>query len=126
MVGLGKKQFSIEEAECIKEALVRSKIKIENQMSLRNKIKSLEVGLTRQAMLDIMGEPDSVGVTSRKYRVPSIFKYGPYQIFFVDSKGNRDGFLTNIHQYDKTGNIVEVILKEGVKRKYNEEIYSVH
>lgn len=37
---------------------------------------------TRQEILNIFGEPDDIGVTSRKYPVPSVFKYGDIEIHF--------------------------------------------
>lgn len=40
------------------------------------------IGKTREEVIEIMGEPDHQGGTSRKYKTPSIYKYDKYEIHF--------------------------------------------
>lgn len=42
----------------------------------------LMLGRSREEVVEALGEPDSKGVTSRKYRCPSAFLYGRYEIHF--------------------------------------------
>lgn len=42
----------------------------------------LHLGMTRAEVRATLGDPDALGVTSRKYRTPACFKYGEVQLFF--------------------------------------------
>jgi hypothetical protein len=42
----------------------------------------LRVGMTRQEVVEAIGEPEDTGGTSRKYKTPSCYKYGEIQLFF--------------------------------------------
>jgi hypothetical protein len=55
-------------------------------MSLAEKIR---VGMSRQEVISVVGPPDDVGGTSRKYRQPSIFKYGRIELHFEPWKNGR-------------------------------------
>jgi hypothetical protein len=60
----------------------------------------LRRGLTRNEVKALLGEPDAVGCTSRRYRTPSCYRYGDVQLFF----GLRaaDG-LTMVFSEDENG-----------------------
>lgn len=43
----------------------------------------LRIGMLRDDIVKILGEPDDVGMTSRKYKVPSIWLYGDIEFHFI-------------------------------------------
>lgn len=45
----------------------------------------LKPGMSAEEVRRLLGEPDAVGGTSRKYRRPSIWLYGPVEIYFRQS-----------------------------------------
>ena len=47
--------------------------------------KKLRIGMTRQEVVSILGEPDEIGGSSKKYQAPSIFKYGEIELHFEQS-----------------------------------------
>jgi hypothetical protein len=46
----------------------------------------IRLGMTRQELEAVLGIPDAVGGTSRKYRTPSILKYGDVEFVFPVAK----------------------------------------
>jgi hypothetical protein len=44
------------------------------------------MGMTRAELRALLGEPDDVGCISRKYKVPSIWKYGDVEFAFPPAK----------------------------------------
>lgn len=40
------------------------------------------MGLTREKVIEAIGEPKDKGVTSRKYKTPAIFKYKDFELHF--------------------------------------------
>jgi hypothetical protein len=46
----------------------------------------IRLGMSRQELQAILGAPDEVGGTSRKYKVDSIFKYGDVQFVFPPAR----------------------------------------
>jgi hypothetical protein len=42
----------------------------------------IRIGMTRGEVVQALGPPDDQGVTSRKYRTPSLSKYGEIEIHF--------------------------------------------
>jgi hypothetical protein len=46
----------------------------------------LRLGMTRAELHGILGPPDEEGGTSRKYRMPSIYKYGDVQFVFPGAR----------------------------------------
>ena len=52
---------------------------------------SIRIGMTRQDVKALLGEPCAMGCTSRKYPTPSCFKYGDVQVFFGPRA--RDGLI---------------------------------
>jgi len=63
-------------------------------------VEKLRVGMSRQEVLAVLGSPDDVGGTSRKYREPSIFKYGEIELHFERGK---DGRLLRAYTEDGQG-----------------------
>lgn len=47
---------------------------------------SFYLGMTREELVDTLGEPDAKGVTSRKYPTPSVFKYDQVEFHFLPWK----------------------------------------
>lgn len=43
----------------------------------------IELGMTREEVIAILGEPDVKGGTSRKYPIPHVFKYGDIELWFL-------------------------------------------
>lgn len=42
----------------------------------------LRLGMTRDELKAVLGEPDDVGVTSQRWRTPAIFKYAELEFHF--------------------------------------------
>lgn len=55
-------------------------------------VKEIPLGLTREEVVSLLGEPDFKGGTSRKYRRPSCYKYGNIELWF----GRKDGKLHSV------------------------------
>jgi hypothetical protein len=64
-------------------------------------IRRIRIGMTRAEVIEALGPPDDVGVTSRKYRTPSIFKYGEIELHFEPWK---DGRLVRAYTEDEDRN----------------------
>lgn len=56
-----------------------------------NLLKEIGIGITREEVVAVAGNPDDTGGVSRKYRTPSIYKYGAIELHFEKSK---EGKLT--------------------------------
>lgn len=61
----------------------------------------IRIGMTRAEVIEALGPPDDVGGTSRKYRTPSIFKYGEIELHFEPWK---DGTLVRAYTEDEHRN----------------------
>jgi hypothetical protein len=59
-------------------------------------MKNIELGMTREEVVAILGEPQMAGGTSRKYPVPSIYVYPTQELVFEPWK---NGSLIKIKQY---------------------------
>jgi hypothetical protein len=58
--------------------------------TLANILTNVRLGMTRDEVVAVIGEPDAKGGTSRKYPTPSIYKYGDIELHF---QGWKDGIL---------------------------------
>ncbi len=48
-----------------------------------NKIVAMvSLGMTREQVIETLGEPNATGNTSRKFKTPSVFKYGDIELWF--------------------------------------------
>jgi hypothetical protein len=47
-------------------------------------------GMTRAELRALLGDPDDVGCTSRKYKEPSIWKYGEVEFAFPAARSARE------------------------------------
>jgi len=54
-------------------------------------LSKIKLGMTREEVVAILGEPDAKGGSTRKYPTPSVFKYGDVEIHF---QGWKKGTLT--------------------------------
>ena len=70
----------------------------------------IQIGMTRGEVVAILGQPDDVGVTTRKYKTPSIYKYGEIELHFESWKA---GTLWMAYQEDEHGNGI-VLLGPGM------------
>lgn len=67
----------------------------------------LRIGMTRDKVITELGEPDKMGGTSRKHRLPSVFKYGEIEVHFGQGPSGR---LFLVYSEDDEGNGI-VLLK---------------
>ncbi len=77
----------------------------------KNNIHRLRNGMTRRDVVAVCGEPDDTGGTSRKYPVPSVYKYdfGIYNVQLFFGPGADDGLLWATY-YNPEGERVELSL----------------
>ena len=54
-----------------------------------NVVERIRIGMTREEVVERLGPPDDVGITSRKYRTPAIYKYGEIELHFEPWKSGR-------------------------------------
>ena len=59
----------------------KQKERLEEIRKIEQKFSSM-LGKTRKDVISKLGDPDDKGGTSRKYRTPSVFLYGNYEIHF--------------------------------------------
>jgi hypothetical protein len=50
----------------------------------------IRAGMTRAELRALLGEPDDVGCISRKYKEPSIWKYGEVEFAFPAARSARE------------------------------------
>ena len=79
---------------------------------------SVCLGMTRAQVESSLGKPDDVGGTSRKYRQPSIWKYGDVELHFVP--GDDSLFLIHLDDFDvpSGGKLIDFdpwIIQRGLK-----------
>jgi hypothetical protein len=56
----------------------------------------VRLGMTRRELQALMGVPDDVGGTSRKYHFPSIFMYGDVQFVFPSAKSQEETVMQGL------------------------------
>lgn len=64
-------------------------------------LKKVRIGMSRTDVVSALGPPDAQGGTSRKYKTPSIYKYGEVELHFEPW---RDGRLVMAYIEDADGN----------------------
>jgi hypothetical protein len=74
-------------------------------------LSNVRVGMTRDEVVAVFGEPDDMGVTSRKYKTPSVYLYGRIEFYFESRKS---GGLTWVQEVDESG--------EHLRRLFPQEI----
>lgn len=57
--------------------------------------------MTREEVVAVLGSPDALGGTSRKYRTASIYRYGRIEVHFEPWKA---GTLWMVYTEDEEGN----------------------
>lgn len=77
-------------------------------MSPETLLARARIGMTREEIVEVLGEPDDVGYVSRKRRTPNIYVYRGVELHFEPSKTGR---LSMIYAEDDDGN-VQLLLKE--------------
>ncbi len=65
------------------------------------------LGMTRDQVRAVLGEPDDTGGTSRKQRIPSVWKYGEVELHF-DTVGITSGTLGRFFWDDVDGNWISI------------------
>ncbi len=60
----------------------------------------VRIGMTHEEVISILGKPDEIGGTSRKYKTPSICKYGDIELHF---KPGKTGLLWMAYCEDEQG-----------------------
>jgi hypothetical protein len=45
-------------------------------------VDKVRIGMTREEVVSVLGQPDDVSVVSRKERRPAIYKYGDIELYF--------------------------------------------
>ena len=68
---------------------------------MRELLRQVRIGMTRDEIVAVLGPPDDKGCTSRKYRTPSIYKYGDIELHFEPWKTGR---LRLVYTEDMNGN----------------------
>ena len=76
-------------------------------------IENLRIGMSREEVVAILGEPDKQGGTSRKYNTPSILKYGQIEFIFERWKS---GGLVEAYEADEYGCYVQKVFPLPVTR----------
>ena len=70
-------------------------------MSPEELVSQVCIGMTRDEVVAALGPPDDMGATSRKYRTPSIYRYGRIEVCFEPWK---TGTLHMVYTEDDEGN----------------------
>jgi hypothetical protein len=52
-------------------------------------LRRIRIGMTREEVIASLGTPTDTGCTSRKYKSPSIYKYGDVEMHFEPGPGGR-------------------------------------
>ena len=65
----------------------------------------IRLGMTRNQVRAVLGEPDDVGGTSRKYKIPCCWKYGDVEFFWPPARS-----ATNAEQ-----DSLELVMVDGLE-----------
>ena len=80
----------------------------------------LRLGQTRAAVALFLGPPDDVGGTSRRYRRPTIWKYGDFELYFSPGGDALSGIQTDTFTMPHGGPHVQIDpwhLRNGVAQQ---------
>lgn len=83
-------------------------------------IGNLRLGVTAEDVRELLGPPDDVGGTSRKYPRPSIYVYGSVELFFSQSRPARCvGIWWYAHRgpFCLTTDATQQLLSPGMRRE---------
>ena len=69
-------------------------------------VEKLRIGMTREDVVRILGQPDDTGRTSCLYETPSIYKYRDIELHFTPG---RNGLLWMVYKEDDAGNGVVLL-----------------
>ena len=69
-------------------------------------VEKLRIGMTREDVVRILGQPDDTGGASRKYRTPCIYKYRDIELHFTNG---RNGLLWMVYKEDDAENGVVLL-----------------
>lgn len=72
-------------------------------------VAKLRQGMNREEVVSAIGEPEDKGGTSRKYKTPSVYKYGDLQLWFEPWKSGKLFAIwrESIHRYVPFDNPVD-------------------
>lgn len=54
---------------------------------------NIHLGMNRDEVVAVLGEPDAVGGSSRKYKTPGIYRYGEIEYHFLPWKAGKLAFI---------------------------------
>jgi hypothetical protein len=66
-------------------------------ISARIKAGQIRLGMTRTELRTLLGEPDAMGCSSRKNKVPSVWKYGEVEFSFLPARSLRVAERHGLH-----------------------------
>lgn len=69
-------------------------------------VHSLRIGMTREEVVRVLGQPDDTGGTSNKHKTPRIYKYCDIELHFTNG---RNGLLWMVYKEDDAGNSVVLL-----------------
>jgi hypothetical protein len=71
-------------------------------------LRKINLDMTREDIIRLLGQPDAKGGTSRKYKTPRVFKYGNIEFHFLPWKS---GTLAFVQEVDNKFNQKRILLK---------------
>jgi len=75
-------------------------------MTAEDIISKVQLGMCRITVEALLGKPDDTGGTSRKYRLPAIWKYGDVELHFALGKDS----LALVYR-EETEDVTEIVIK---------------
>lgn len=56
-------------------------------------VSRIRIGMTRDEVVAVLGEPEDVSTPSRKHRIPAIYKYGDIELHFEPENSGKLGLV---------------------------------
>ncbi len=78
----------------------------------------VRLGMSRAQVQELLGPPDDVGGTSRKYRTPSTWKYGDIEFYFGGRDDPLQSLFTDTFQVPSGGHAIALdpwIVRRGIR-----------